>query len=823
MSALTDVRIGLRLLWKDKAFTLTAVLTLALCIGANTALFSVVRGVLLKPLAIPEPDRVVNAGNTYPGAGVHRPIGASVPDYFDRLREVTAFEEQALLKTQSYSVVQSGVPARVEAMSVTPSFFRLAGVKPQLGRTFSEQEGEVGNTQVVVLSDGFWRSQLGGDPGIVGRDLRLDGVSHTVIGVMPARFRFPSDDTALWTPMSFTPEARADDERHSNNALYIARLKPGATVEQAQSQIDALNTANLDRFPALKEIIVNTRFRTVVQPIMDLVVEDVRPVLYLLWAGALFVLLIGCVNVANLVLVRSRVRLKELATRLALGAGTWRLAQQLVIENLILTFVSAAVGLAVGAAALQAMGAINLEDLPRAAEVALDGSVALYTVGVAAAIGLVLGTIPLLAAMPSNLIGVLRVEGRTGTSAAGARTLRRGLVIAQVACAFVLLIGAGLLFASFRQVLKVDAGFGSEGVLTGAVSLPDSRYKDDDALRRFTIETLRRLREQPGVLQAGATDSIPFGSNQSASAILAEGYQAKPGESIVAPNEVRVSDGYFEVMGARLVGGRFFTERDGPDAPRVAVIDERLARRFWPNQDAVGRRLYRPNDDGADLTAITAKTEFITVVGVIREMKLRRLTDGDQLVGAYYLPLAQEPQDDVTFALKASADPATLAGTLRGTVTALDSQLPVFEMQPMTYWVDKSVATHRSPALLSVGFGVVALLLSAIGIYGVLAYLVAQRTKEIGIRIALGSSAPLVFWLVLREGVLLVGAGLVIGGAGTMLLGRALESLLFGVRTSDPLVLLTVSLLLAAVAFTACAVPARRATAIDPLTALADS
>jgi predicted permease len=469
------------------------------------------------------------------------------------------------------------------------------------------------------------------------------------------------------------------------------------------------------------------------------------------------------------------------------------------------------------------MGAINLEELPRMAEIELDGGVALYTMGVAAALGLVLGTIPLLAAMPTNLVGVLRVEGRAGTSAAGARTLRRGLVIAQVACAFVLLIGAGLLFASFRQVLKVDAGFGTEGILTGAVSLPDSRYKDDDARRRFTSEALRRLREQPGVSIAGATDTIPFGNRQSASGILAEGYRPTPGESVVAPNDVRVSDGYFEVMGARLASGRFFTERDGPDAPRVAVIDDRLARRFWPQQDAVGRRLYRPGDDGPDLTAITPKTEFITVVGVIHEMKLRRLTDGDQIVGAYYLPLAQEPQADVTFALKSSVDPTALGGALRRTVTTIDSELPVFEMQPMTYWVDKSVAVHRSPALLSIGFGVVALLLSAIGIYGVLAYLVAQRTKEIGIRIALGSSAPSVFWLVLREGVLLVGAGLVIGGAGTILLRRALGSLLFGVTASDPLVLLTVSLLLAAVAFTACAVPARRATTIDPLVALTDS
>jgi putative ABC transport system permease protein len=468
------------------------------------------------------------------------------------------------------------------------------------------------------------------------------------------------------------------------------------------------------------------------------------------------------------------------------------------------------------------MGVVSLQGLPRSHDITLDTVVVLYTFGAAAAIGLVLGLIPVAAMLSANVLGVLREEGRTATSGRGAQSLRRGLVIAQVGCAFVLLIGAGLLFASFRKVLAVDPGFTTERVLTGAVSLPESRYKEPEALRRFTDEALRRVQALPGVSPAGITDSIPLGNRASASAILAEGYKAQPGESFLAPAEVRVSNGYFEAMGVKLVAGRFFTERDRATSPRVIIVDDRLARRFWPNQDPIGRRMYKPDDDTTDLAAVTEKTVFLTVVGVVAEMKLRNLTDGENLVGAYFFPLAQEPQDDLTFVLKAAADPGTLSGALRREIAAVDSQLPVFEMQPMSYWTDRSLAKRRSPALLSIAFGFVALFLSAIGIYGVLAYLVTQRTKEIGIRVALGSTAWAVFQLVLREGFLLVAAGLVLGGIGSFMLRRTLESQLFGVTSSNPIVLLLVSAVLAAVALMACALPARRATKIDPLVALTE-
>jgi len=817
---LNDLRVSLRLLWKDRAFTATAALTLAICIGANAALFSVVRGVLLKPLALPDPDRVVMAGNAYPGAGVHEPIGSAVPDYFDRLRDITAFDAQALFRQDNRSVDQGGVAARVESITVTPSFFKVAGVPPQIGRTFTDQEGEVGHESVVVLSDGFWRSQFGGDRSAIGRELRIDGRPHTVVGVMPPGFRPTDEDKAMWTPMTFTAKQRSDEQRHSNNAVFIARLKPGATVQQAQSQIDALNAANLERFPQLKEVLINAGFHTVVARLQDQMVEDIRPILYLMWGGAAFVLLIGCVNVANLVLVRSRVRLKELATRLALGAGTSRITRQLAVEHVLLTLGSAAMGIAIGFAALRGMDAINLRDLPRAHEIRLDAVVIAYTAIAAAAIGLILGLIPATASMSARVLGVLREEGRSATVSRGAQSLRRALVVAQVGCAFVLLIGAGLLFATFRKALAVDPGFMPAGVLTAAVSLPDARYPDAAAYRRFTDEALRRMRALATVTVSGATDSLPLGNNASASAILAEGYQAKKGESLIAPSEARVSPGYFETMRARLVAGRFFDDRDTADATKVIMIDDRLARRFWPNQNPIGRRMYKPSDEAGDLTAITAKTEFFTVVGVIAEMKQRSLTDGDRAVGAYYFPIAQNPQAGLTFVLRSNGDATALGGALRREIAAIDAQLPVFEVQPMTYWTARSLANRRAPALLSMVFGFVALFLSAIGIYGVLAYLVTQRTKEIGIRVALGSTAAAVFRLVLREGLVLVGIGLVLGGIGSLLLRHTLESLLFGVSATDPRVLLLVSGVLGVVAVVACCVPARRATKIDPLVAL---
>jgi predicted permease len=511
------------------------------------------------------------------------------------------------------------------------------------------------------------------------------------------------------------------------------------------------------------------------------------------------------------------------------------MGRQLVTESVLLALVSAALGLVVGYAALQALGALNIQELPRGTEIRLDGIVVAYTVAIAAAIGVMLGLIPVANVLPVNLTTVLREEGRGGTSSRGVRTLRRALVVTQVGFAFVLLIGAGLLFASFRQVLAIQPGFNADGVLTASIGLPHARYADDQALIGFTHEALARLRVLPGVTTAGATDTIPFGANHSDSVIFAEGYQMQPGESVISPNAVDVTPGYFEAMGVRLVRGRLFDARDAaidrkaaaagarPTGAYTIIVDETLAKRFWPGVDPIGRRMYRPNDiAGADITAVNEKTVFLTVVGVIADMKLRDLTEGQQSVGAYYLPIDQDPSSGITFALKTAGDPLSLTSAVRGALNGLDRELPVFDTQTMDQRMEKSLVRRRSPVVLSLAFGGVALLLYALGIYGVLAYLVTQRQREIGIRIALGSSAPAIFELVLREGLLLIGSGFVVGAAGAFALRRSLESQLFGVSASDPRVLAVVVGLLASVAVLACLVPARRATRVNPIVALTE-
>jgi predicted permease len=815
-----DVRIAVRLLLRDRAWSATVVLTLALCIGANTALFAVVYNVLLRPLPVPEPERVLLMSNLYPKAGVTDSSNSGVPDYYDRLRAVTAAPDQALLNHSSVAVGQEGLPTRIRVANVTPSFFRVFPVSPELGRTFVEAEGEVGNERKVLLSRALWLRLYGGDPTAVGKELRLDGQPYTVVGVMPAGIEPLDPGTLAWRPLAFTLEDRATEARHSNNYWHVGRLRPGATLEQAQSQVDALNAANLERFPHFREILQNAGFETRVVRLQDHLVRHVKPTLELLWGGAVFVLLVGGMNVVNLILVRTRARLKELVTRLALGGGPGQLARQLLVEGQLLALVAAGLGLLLAAASLRMLGDLQLEDLPHGSQVGIDGVVVLFVALLSSAIGLLLGLVPLARVLRANLTLVLREEGRATSGGRGARALRRSLVVAQVAFTLVLLAGAGLLLASFRHVTEVEPGFVSERVLTASVALPRARYADDDALREFTDEALRRVRALPGVVSAGATDTIPFGDRHNDSVILAEGYAMKPGESLVSPNAVDVTPGYFESMGVRLVRGRFFAESDREGALRVVVVDEKLAARFWPGEDPVGRRLYKPGN--INLLAADDKTVFFTVVGVVRDVRLRDLTEGDRTVGTYFFPMAQDSSRLVTFAIKTATRAESLAKPLRGAVASLDPELPVFDLRTMDERTESALVSRRLPAVLSLAFGAVALLLSAVGLYGVLAYLVAQRSREIAIRIAVGSSARGVFGLVFREGAALVGAGVLGGALGAVILRRSVEGLLFGVRATNPLVIGAAVSLLAAVALVACALPARRATRIDPVSVLAE-
>jgi predicted permease len=816
-----DLRVAVRLLARDRAFSLTAASTLAVCIAANAALFTVVHHVLLRPLPVPEPSRILLMSNIYPKAGAADSSNSGVPDYYDRRAAVTVLEKQALFRQRSVSIGREGLPVRLQIAEVTPSYFGVMGVAPALGRAFTDDEGDVGNEKRVVLSDAFWHSQFAGDRGVLGRDLRVDGQPYTIVGVMPRSFQGLDPEVMLWRPLAFTAEQRSDEQRHSNNFWNIGRLKTGATLAQAQAQVDALNAANLERFPKYKDLLTNAGFRTVVDGYQDHLVRHVKPTLYLLWGGALFVLLIGCVNVANLALVRARSRLKELATRLALGAGRWQVARQLIAESVTLTMIAAGAGLLLALLALRMLGALELQGLPFGREIRLDGVAVLYSLAVSLAIGTLLGLVPVAAALHANLSLVLRDAGRGTSVGRGGRILRRTLAVTQVAFTFILVVGAGLLLASFRRVLAVDPGFVAERVQTASVLLPRSRYDDDTKRRAFTDEALRRVRALPGVLAAGATDTIPFGGGNNDSVILAEGYQMKPGESVISPSQVTVTPGYFEAMGVRLAAGRFFQDSDAGGKRPVVIVDEKLARRFWPGQDPIGRRMFLPTDIN-NLLAITEKTVFLDVVGVIKDVKLKDLAEGEKGVGTYYFPMSQETRSQLTFALKTSGLPEAVTGGLRGAMASLDPELPLFDVRMMTDRTETALAARRSSAMLSLTFGLVALLLSAVGVYGVLAYLVNQRTREIGIRMALGSSPLGIFDLVIREGLLLVGAGFALGGIGTALLKRSLESQLFDVRATDPLVLAAAAAVLGTVALVACALPARRAAAIDPAIALSD-
>jgi predicted permease len=816
---LQDVRYAARVLARDRGFALTATLTLAICIGANAAMFSIVDSVLLQPLPVPDAPQLVHMYNAYPGAGLGDRGSTGVPDYYDRLAQTSVFQEQALYSTRGITLGHQGNPQRVTAMLATPSLLRLLQVRPLRGRTFTEEDGEVGKDRKAVLTYATWQQLAGGRDDAIGSDLRINGEPHTVIGVLPPSFAFLDPEVKLWLPLAFGAEERADDRRHSNNWSYVGRLKPDATIEQARQQIDALNARNLDRFPAMKEILINARFHTVVVPLHEYLVREIRPTLYLLWGGVGFVLLIGVVNVTNLVLVRSSARMKELATRHALGAGIPRIARQLLTETAILTMLGGISGLGLGMLALRALMAWQLDQTPQGTTVALSPQAVGFTFLLVAIVGSLIALAPVPGLRRINLSQAFRDEGRSGTATRGSQMVRRTLVATQIAFAFMLLVGAGLLLASFQRVLAVSPGFEPDHVLTGAVTPPASRYKGDPELASFADRLLERIRSVPGVEAAGITSSIPLGNSFNDSVILAEGYVMSPGESLISPYSTRVSPGYFEAMRIPLKRGRLFRAADDRQSSRVVIVDERLAARFYGTADPVGRRLWQPDNPEEFTRGPGPTSQFFTIVGVVGNVRTRALTEKEP-VGAYYFPFAQDPVRTLTLAARSAGDPEALTAAIRREVSAIDPELPFYGVRPMRARVDESLVNRRTPMLLGTIFASVALFLASVGIYGVLAYQVAQRRRELGIRLALGSEPAAIFRLVLQEGFTLVAGGLLVGLGGAFAIRRAMETQLFGVSAWDPGVLIAVAGLVVAVALIACGVPARRASRIDPLVAL---
>jgi predicted permease len=817
---LRDVRLAIKLLWKEKTFSATVLLTLAVCIAANVAIFSLIHTVLLEPLPYRDSGRLVTVYNSYPGAGAVR-SGDGTVDFVQRREHVPAFQEVALFQGTGSTVGEAASTERVSSMRVTPSFFPLLGVEAELGRTFTEEEMEPGRAAEVVLTDAYWREHFGGARDAVGRDLRVDGRPYRIVGVLPPSFRLPTNDNVrFFMPISIGPEERDMQNWHNNNFSMMARLAPGATIAQAVAQNQILNDRLIDQWPApnARQLSHDVGYHTVVVNAQDDLVRDIAPVLYMLWAGVGLVLLIGCVNIANLMLARAQTRVADVATRLALGAPRRRIARQVLTEAVIMGVVGGAVGVGLGALGLQGLMALGAADLPRGAEIGIDGTVLGFTLLLALAAGLAFGSIPMVQLMRGDLAPVFRTEGRSGTASRRAVLVRNGLVTSQVALAFVLLIGAGLMLVSFREALSVNPGFDRKGLLTAFVSLPSAKYPDPDARRRFTDEFVSQVKAIPGVQAAAVASQLPFTGNSSNSVIFPEGYVPASGESLLSPRRSEVGPGYFDALGIKLLAGRTFRESDGPDVPNVLIIDQWLADRYWPNRSPLGARMAFNIAPGQDSTP---EDNLATVVGVVAMTKDNDLTaPPGEHVGAYYFSARQRVPGFLNLVVRAAGDPAGLTPAIRQVLGRIDPELPLYGVETMQARIDQSLRSRKVPLVLLGVFAAVALFLAVVGIYGALAYSVAQRTREIGIRMALGSAPQDVFRSVVAQGLRVTGLGLLVGAGASLLLTRFVQSLLFHVQPADPRVMVAVAAVLGLVGLVACLLPARRATAVDPVSAL---
>ncbi len=816
-----DVRQSLRILRKERTFSVTVLLTLAICIGANVAIFSVIHTVLLKPLPFPQPDRLVTVYNSYPGAGSPRGGNGTV-DFFQRRENIDAFQEVALYTGSGNTIGEAGATERVSSMRVTPSFFPLLGIQPALGRGFTEEEMEEGNHQQVILTHGYWQEQFGGAPDVVGRELRVDGRPFTVVGVLGEDFpRLFQQEARLVLPVAFSPEDRDLDNWHSNNFSMIARLGSGATVEQANAQNAALNDALIDSWPLpnARQLLTDVGYGTVVVSTQEDLVRDVRPLLYMLWSGVVFVLLIGCVNIANLMLARAQTRRTEVATQLALGAGRSRVARQVLTEAVVMGLVGGVLGVGLGSAGLGLLRTFGTEALPRGTDIAIDGPVLLFTAVLAVAAGAIFGAIPMAQIMRGDLSTVFRSGGRTGTANRRAVLLRNALVTGQVALAFVMLIGAGLMLASFRAALSVDPGFRPDGVFTAFVSLPSARYEGPEERRQLWDGLLAEVRAIPSVDAASITTQLPFTNNNSNSVIFPEGHEIPPGESLLSPVQTIAGPGYFESMGIEVVEGRAFGPQDGPDDVQVIVLDEWLARRYWPDGGAVGSRMVYGSIPGQDSIP---EDNFYTIVGVVSTIKHNDLTAPEsEHVGAYYFDYRQLTPGSAVLTARVDGDASSITQPVREALQELDAELPLFGVETMRQRVDDSLIQRRVPLVLLGVFAGVALFLAMVGIYGALAYSVTQRRREIGIRMAVGSAPGDMFRSVVGQGLRVTVFGLVVGVGAALFLTRLIQSLLFDVEATDPMILASAAAVLAVVGLVACMIPARRATSVDPVEALA--
>src|SRR5271169_1964342 len=802
-----------RLLRKTPGFTATALLTLAVCLGANFTIFAVIDSVLLRPLPFPESDKLVTIFNTYPKAGVDRD-GSSVTNYYERRGQIPAFASLSIYRYSTEIIGEPGSTEREPTMRVSPDFFSTLGLGPAIGCTFTDEETTSDTDHVAILCDMYWRQRFNADPNVLGKLIRVNSVSRTVIGVLPPSFRFLSSDARVFLPLASDPEARAPSRRHSggNVTQMIARLKPDATLGQAQSELDAQNTALEVDHPQAK-MIAEAGFRSLVVPLRADHVAAVRPTLLLLEAGALVLLLIGAVNLVNLLLIRASGRAKELAVRQALGAGWKYLVSEVIVETTLLTFAGGLLGLAVGAGGIQLLRALGADRLPLGSRIVFDARLALVGLVAAIVMGIVFAVPVAWFNLRRHLGNALQSVSRGGTSGRGAQFLRHSFIVAQVALAFVLLVGAGLLGLSLQRVMAISPGFQTDHVLTGQILLPWKDYSEADRLPFFE-RLLEKLDQLPGVKYAGVVNNVPFSGNIGKSAATVAGHVRRPGESARGHYAYGVAGDYFRAMGFSLREGRFLTADDSRRSERVCVVDEDFARYYWPHSSAIGQRLWEGSEAGKD-------AEAFTVVGVVGGAKQAGLTE-DEAQGAIYYPYAFRIDDSFFVAVRTSLPPESLGLALQKEVRQIDPDIPVNDLRSMETRITDSLAVRRSPALLAGLFSGIALLLTAIGTYGVLSYAVAQRRREIGLRMALGAQPRQIRIQFLSLSLRLLASGTILGVIGAWLTGQAMQAVLFHVQPLNLAILAGAACLIGLVSLAACLLPSQRAARISPMEALTE-
>ena len=800
-----DLRFGLRTLVKNPGFTIIAVIALALGIGANSAIFSVVNAILLRPLPYKSPDQLVVIWENAAHLGFPKDT-PSPANFLDWRGQSTVYAGMSAFSERSFNLTGVGEPERLEGRRVSANLFDVLGVKPIIGRTFVAQEDQPGS-KVVLLNESLWKRRFGSDPGVIGRAVNLNGEPYTVVGVLPHTVRLPTSGNwrdQVWVPLAFPSEEAAS--RSAHYLEVIARLKPGMTLPKAQAEMDTIAARLAQQYPE-----TNTRIGAVVSPLHEEIVGKMKSPLLILLGAVAFVLLIACANVANLLLARAAVRQKEIALRLALGANRMRLTKQLLVESVLLSLVGGVVGLGLAYFGLNVLARFIPTNVAQADTISIDAKVLLFTLAVAVVTGLIFGLVPATQASHFNLNETLKEGGRDSGAGARGKRLRNSLVIAEVAISFILLVGAGLLINSFVHLRNLDPGFRADHLLALNVDLSEVKYPDTQRRTTFFAEVTRRVQTLPGVQSVAVAGNLPLTINGDSTFIAVEGIPDPPVDQWPDVIYRTVGPGYFATMGIPLVRGRDLNDQDTLDTTPVVVISEKTAKHYWPNEDPIGKRL-KPG-------ATTNTTPWRTVIGVVKDVRQNDFI-AEPKMQMYFS--YRQMKDLVANALvvRTSVDPLSLGTSVRNTIWSVDKDQTVANIDSMEHIVAGAVARQRFSMLLLAIFAGLALVLAAVGIYGVMSYSVAQQTREIGIRIALGAQRRDVLRMTVKEGLKLVGVGLLIGLTSAFVLTRVMESLLFGISATDPVTFGIICVVLLMVAALASYIPALRATTVDPMVAL---